>query len=171
MKTSEAWKLVGGLSKPGKMPGWSIGIPAKECKTGSKLRAVKGSVCEDCYAGCRHWFRVDGRHTRPRSCYWLSVPFFIFLDFVFTATSVLPLAPFWKGWGTLCIYENVLRFSVEQRAIQLLKFDPLDGHLGSTDINKSKWLVRMSPPCVSRFKLWEAQKNWEPNSTDPQLTC
>ena len=54
MKTEEAWDLVGGLSKPGKMPGWSIGIPAKECKTGSKLRAVKGSVCEDCYAlkGC-----------------------------------------------------------------------------------------------------------------------
>ena len=54
MKTSEAWKLVGGLSKPGKMPGWSIGIPAKECKTGSKLQAVKGSVCYDCYAmkGC-----------------------------------------------------------------------------------------------------------------------
>ena len=54
MKTSEAWALVGGLSKPSKMPGWSIGIPAKECKTGSKLRDVKDSVCYDCYAlkGC-----------------------------------------------------------------------------------------------------------------------
>ena len=54
MKTSEAWKLVGGLSKPSKMPGWSIGIPAKECNTGSKLVNVKGSVCEGCYAlkGC-----------------------------------------------------------------------------------------------------------------------
>ena len=54
MKTSEAWQLVGGLSKPSKMPGWSIGIPAKECKTGGKLQAVKGSVCYDCYAlkGC-----------------------------------------------------------------------------------------------------------------------
>ena len=54
MKTSEAWALVGGLSKPSKMPGWSIGIPAKECKTGSKLVDVKGSVCEGCYAlkGC-----------------------------------------------------------------------------------------------------------------------
>ena len=54
MKTSEAWKLVGGLSKPSKMPGWSIGIPAKECKTGGKLVNVKGSVCEGCYAlkGC-----------------------------------------------------------------------------------------------------------------------
>jgi hypothetical protein len=54
MKTSEAWTLVGGLSKPSKMPGWSIGIPAKECKTGGKLQQVKGSVCYDCYAlkGC-----------------------------------------------------------------------------------------------------------------------
>ena len=54
MKTSEAWQLVGGLSKPSKMPGWSIGLPAKECKTGGKLQKVKGSVCYDCYAlkGC-----------------------------------------------------------------------------------------------------------------------
>ena len=37
MKTSEALKLVGGLSKPSKMPGWAYGLPAKECKTGSKL--------------------------------------------------------------------------------------------------------------------------------------
>ena len=54
MNTKEAWALIGGLSKPSKMPGWSIGIPAKECKTGSKLVNVKGSVCEGCYAlkGC-----------------------------------------------------------------------------------------------------------------------
>jgi len=54
MKTSEAWTLVGGLSKPSKMPGWSIGIPAKECKTGAKLRLIPDSVCEGCYAlkGC-----------------------------------------------------------------------------------------------------------------------
>jgi len=50
MKTSEAWQLVGGLSKPSKMPGWSIGIPAKECKTGSKLRLIPDSVCSECYA-------------------------------------------------------------------------------------------------------------------------
>ena len=54
MKTSEALKLVGGLSKPSKMPGWAYGLPAKECKTGSKLVKVKGSTCEGCYAlkGC-----------------------------------------------------------------------------------------------------------------------
>ena len=67
MKTSEAWQLVGGLSKPSKMPGFSIGLPAKECKTGSKLRKVKGSTCYDCYAlkGC-YVFKVvqDAQYKR-----------------------------------------------------------------------------------------------------------
>jgi len=54
MKTIDALKLVGGLSKPSKMPGWAYGIPAKECKTGSKLREIKNSTCHKCYAlkGC-----------------------------------------------------------------------------------------------------------------------
>ena len=54
MKTNEALKIVGGLSKPSKMPGWAYGLPAKECKTGSKLVKVKGSTCHGCYAlkGC-----------------------------------------------------------------------------------------------------------------------
>ena len=40
MNTTEALKLVGGLSKPSKMPGWAYGIPAAECKTGKKLQDV-----------------------------------------------------------------------------------------------------------------------------------
>ena len=68
MKTSEALKIIGGsLSKPSKMPGWSIGLPAKECKTGGKLQQVKGSVCYDCYAlkGC-YVFKVvqDAQYRR-----------------------------------------------------------------------------------------------------------
>ena len=50
LNTDHAWKIVGGLSKPGKMPGWSIGIPAKECNTGGKLQDKEGAVCFDCYA-------------------------------------------------------------------------------------------------------------------------
>ena len=68
MKTDEALKIIGGsLSKPSKMPGWSIGLPAKECKTGSKLRKVPGSTCYDCYAlkGC-YVFKVvqDAQYRR-----------------------------------------------------------------------------------------------------------
>ena len=70
MKTSEAWDLVGGLSKPSKMPGWAYGIPAKACKTGSKLRQVKDSVCYNCYAlkGC-YVFKVvqDAQYRRLAS--------------------------------------------------------------------------------------------------------
>ena len=67
MKTDEAWKIVGGLSKPSKMPGWSIGLPAKECKTGGLLQKKEGSVCYDCYAlkGC-YVFKVvqDAQYRR-----------------------------------------------------------------------------------------------------------
>jgi hypothetical protein len=39
------------LSAPSKMPGYTMALPANHgCPTGSKLRGVKGSVCEHCYA-------------------------------------------------------------------------------------------------------------------------
>ena len=52
-----AMKEVGGLGKPSKMPGFSYSVPAQECKTGSKLVKVKGSVCYNCYA-------LKGNYTR-----------------------------------------------------------------------------------------------------------
>jgi ribosomal protein L21E len=45
-----ALREVGNLGKPSKMPGFSYNVPAQECKTGSKLVKVKGSVCHNCYA-------------------------------------------------------------------------------------------------------------------------
>jgi len=50
MKVKELEQTVGGLSKPSKMPGFAYGIPAWECKIGSLLRKIKGSVCCGCYA-------------------------------------------------------------------------------------------------------------------------
>ena len=54
--------IVGGLSKPSKMPGKSIGYPIEFCHTGSKLRKVPGSVCEGCYAGkgCYTMYKAVG---------------------------------------------------------------------------------------------------------------
>lgn len=51
-------QAIGGLSTPSKMPCLSFNLPAKRCKVGSKLRAVKGSVCFSCYA-------MKGRYTLP----------------------------------------------------------------------------------------------------------
>lgn len=50
MTIQRAKELTGGLSKPSKMPGYAYSIPAQACKVGAKLRKIKGSVCEKCYA-------------------------------------------------------------------------------------------------------------------------
>ena len=50
MTILEALETINGFSKPSKMPCHSWSIPAKDCKTGSKLVQVSGSICEDCYA-------------------------------------------------------------------------------------------------------------------------
>ena len=54
----ESLEIIGGFSRTRKMPGLSWSIPAKLCKTGSKLREVKGSTCAKCYA-------MKGRYTMP----------------------------------------------------------------------------------------------------------
>jgi hypothetical protein len=58
MLIKEAEELTGGLSTPSKMPGFAYNLPARDCKAGSKLRKVAGSVCEKCYA-------MKGRYSFP----------------------------------------------------------------------------------------------------------
>ena len=50
MLKKEAKEITGGLSKPNKMPGPSINLPAAACITGAKLVGVRGSTCSGCYA-------------------------------------------------------------------------------------------------------------------------
>ena len=50
MLKKEASAIVGGLSTPGKMPCYSINLPATECKVGAKLAQVPGTTCHGCYA-------------------------------------------------------------------------------------------------------------------------
>ena len=59
MNIKEAQAITHTLSKPGKMPGWAYSTPAHECKTGTKLRAVAGSVCANCYAYERGRYRFQ----------------------------------------------------------------------------------------------------------------
>ena len=58
MLKKEAREITGGLSKPNKMPGPSINLPAVACITGAKLVKVKGSTCSGCYA-------LKGRYRFP----------------------------------------------------------------------------------------------------------
>lgn len=50
MSRARAWEIVGGLSRPSKMPCYSWGIPAQTCITGGKLAEIQGSICQQCYA-------------------------------------------------------------------------------------------------------------------------
>lgn len=50
MTVAQANRITHGLSEPSKMPGWGYSIDARKCILGAKLRKVKGSVCEKCYA-------------------------------------------------------------------------------------------------------------------------
>ena len=60
MKVTEAKAITGSLTRTSKMPGLSYSLPAWECKTGSKLRKIKGSVCASCYA-------LKGNYTRYKA--------------------------------------------------------------------------------------------------------
>ena len=48
------------MTRTSKMPGLSYSLPAWECKTGSKLRKIKNSVCSMCYA-------LKGNYTRYKA--------------------------------------------------------------------------------------------------------
>ena len=50
MLKKEANQIVGGLSTPGKMPCYSINLPAAACITGQILARVPGTTCHGCYA-------------------------------------------------------------------------------------------------------------------------
>ena len=60
MKVKEAIKITEGFTRTSKMPGLSYRLPAWECKTGSKLRKIKNSVCSMCYA-------LKGNYTRYKA--------------------------------------------------------------------------------------------------------
>ena len=57
MSRWRAWQIVGGLSKPSKMPCYAWGTPATACTVGAKLAEIQESVCHSCYA-LRGFFRV-----------------------------------------------------------------------------------------------------------------
>ena len=60
MKVKEAAAITGSMTRTTKMPGLSYSLPAWECKTGSKLRKIKNSVCASCYA-------LKGNYTRYKA--------------------------------------------------------------------------------------------------------
>ena len=67
LSLTEARAIIGGpLGRPSKMPGYSFGLSALDCKAGSKLRKVENSTCSKCYAlkGRYLWPNTGTAHAR-----------------------------------------------------------------------------------------------------------
>ena len=60
MNIKEAQAITGSMTRTSKMPGLSYSLPAWECKTGSKLRKIKNSVCSA-------WYALKGTYTRYKA--------------------------------------------------------------------------------------------------------
>lgn len=73
----EAYEIIGGLSDPSKMPWKAWSISAKLCKTGGKLRKVKGSVCEKCYAHKGFYPMPNVQNAMERRLKGLDHPLFV----------------------------------------------------------------------------------------------
>jgi hypothetical protein len=70
---------VGNLAQTSKMPCPSWSISAKRCNVGSKLAAIKGSICEGCYAlkGAYAWGNTQAALERRWEAYNTSPAYFV----------------------------------------------------------------------------------------------
>ena len=92
MKLKEIEAKIGGLSNTSKMPAYSWGISAKDCKTGSKLALIDGTICNKCYAnkGCyvfkvvqdAHKFRLQAVELNEWVDYMIQLITIKLLDFI-----------------------------------------------------------------------------------------
>ena len=163
MNTKEAWTLVGGLSKPSKMPGWAYGLPAAECKTGKKLVNVENSVCNGCYAnkGCYVFAVVQAAQYRrleaTKNPYWV--------DAMTTLINSKKAGEFrWHDSGDVQDEEHLLKI------FEVCKNTPTKKHwMPTREAWTKKYLDQKPSNLVIRFSATmidqEAPESWPNTST------
>jgi len=67
------------LGKTSKMRGYSFGLDARNCITGSKLRKVKGSVCAKCYAMRNNFNFPSVRKNKETNLKHLESDYFVYV--------------------------------------------------------------------------------------------
>ena len=163
MNTQEALKIVGGLSKPSKMPGWAYGLPADECKTGGKLKLIPNSVCSGCYAdkGCYVFPVVQAAQYRRlaaiRNPYWVEA-------MAALINSKKPDVFRWHDSGDVQDEEHLLKI------FAVAKLTPETSHwLPTREAWTSKYLSAVPKNLTLRFSIpmidQPASGNWANTST------
>ena len=67
------------LGQTSKMPGFSFGLDARLCNVGSKLRSIKGSTCEKCYAFKGRYPTPSVRKNRATNMEHLKSSYFVYV--------------------------------------------------------------------------------------------
>lgn len=60
MSLEDAKRIAGRLGEPSKMPGYAYGLDPFQCRKGSELARIPGSVCSECYARTPNYTRWPG---------------------------------------------------------------------------------------------------------------
>ena len=161
MKVKEAIKITEGFTRTSKMPGLSYSLPAWECKTGSKLRKVKGSVCASCYA-------LKGNYTRYpaiKAAQYRRLEAMKHPDWV-TAMAAVIKRQKWFRWHDAGDVQDQQHL---QKIFEICRLTPETRHWLPTreawiknelDRAPANLVIRFSPPMVNQ----RAPESW-PNSS------
>ena len=161
MKVKEAIKITEGFTRTSKMPGLSYSLPAWECKTGSKLRKVKGSVCASCYALKGNYTRYPAiKEAQSRRLKAIDHP-----DWVQAMATVIKRQKFfrWHDAGDVQDQQHL------QKIFEICRLTPDTRHWLPTreawikdhlDSKPDNLVIRFSPPMVNQ----QAPESW-PNSS------
>ena len=161
MKGKEAIKITDSFTKTSKMPGLSYSLPAWECKTGSKLRKIPGSVCASCYA-------LKGNYTRYKAikaAQYRRLEAMKHPDWVTAMAAVIKRQKWfrWHDAGDVQSLDHlnkifeICRLTPETRHWLPTREAWIKDHLASKPDNL---VIRFSPPMVNQ----RAPESW-PNSS------
>lgn len=129
MEYKQALAIIGSLSKPSKMPGYAIGLPAgkalwvsdiakskgdsepslKGCAVGAKLVEIKGSTCSKCYALKGNYAFKNVRNAQYNRLKGLSDPLWIDAMVEVLYMSIDPMEPYfrWHDSGDILSLEHL----------------------------------------------------------------
>lgn len=149
MNFREAMILIGGLSKPSKMPGYSWSTSALNCQTGTKLREKEGSVCSSCYAmkGNYRFRNVKEAHNRRLEA--LKDPKFV-EAFVIVLTQIYSKITKTYTKDGIVIKENRFRFH-DSGDIQSVKHLEMINEIATKCPQIDFWLPTKEAGMVNEF--------------------
>jgi hypothetical protein len=150
MGVGEARDIVGSLSNTSKMPCYSWGLDARECKRGSVLRRIQGTSCSICYAHKGNYSRPNVRKTLQRRLEGLSHPRWKEAMVVLITHCTTIGVPYfrWFDTGDVQSYEHLLDILWIAKQLPMVKF-----WMPTSERRLLKRLSQEGPPIPSNLVI------------------